>query len=390
MILPSAPDIANSFATFDRLVQTINQARRNARDFVVQKTTTITNDDDDEEDDWNVSIHCAHLHPDFQDAPPPPTASALPHQPPPTSLSDIMIHNKEVEYRKLRLVARRSPYPTILIEVKASPSPIDFRNMALTPAAAAPYGQQPAQIQPSSSSSAAVAADIQKLHALFGKTAAVTKDSAATTRESENQDQRVSSSSRDSFWDALGDSIPEVTTATPVSVAQQWMSDHQQSLMIHTSRHGHDAAAAETSNDRSSSSDMTNDAYIAAFTTSETTAVDEAMEFVFTNIAMLQEQCRAADPSFGVIKSSQYDTPMATAAYQQQYLVLPRFLATAATSFEKFGVEVSKIVVCLPNLPVSVAAYHPEHVDAAHRSPVPILALTWNQEHSNMHQDVLQ
>jgi hypothetical protein len=318
-------EFTESFTTFDRLMNAIQQARRNARDFVTNPSAAL-----DSSDSWNVAVSCTHLHPSYDTEPSTvETADSV-------SGSPEVINVKELEYQKLRKLARRSPYPTVVVEVRAMPSPPELHALASTAAAAAPYGRA----EPTSLDAAAAAitnrnavtmADIQKLHSLFGKTAILQK-----------------TASKDSFWDAIGNAIPEVMAQTPVQLAQQWIANHQ---AAHAAATAIDGASSEVAGE-------------AAFTTTETALVDEAFEFVFTNIAMLQDQVQASS---------------IPRTRQQQYLILPRFLPTAATSFEKFGRELENLVSCLPSLRnvVSFTTYHPEHVDSSRRSPTPILALTW-------------
>jgi hypothetical protein len=324
VVLPSAEEFTESFTTFDRLMNAIQQARRNARDFVTNPATAL-----DSSDSWNVAVSCAHLHPAYDTEPS--TVETAASGPP------EVINVKELEYQNLRKLARRSPYPTVVVEVRAMPSPPELNALASTAAAAAPYGQAEttsldAAADASTNRNAVTMADIQKLHSLFGKTAILQK-----------------TASKDSFWDAVGDAIPEVMAQTPVQLAQQWIANRQAA---------HAAAAAAIDG---ASPELAGEA---SFTTTETALVDEAFEFVFTNIAMLQDQVQASNVP--VIR-------------QQQYMILPRFLPTAATSFEKFGRELENLVSCLPSLRnvVSFTTYHPEHVDSSRRSPTPILALTW-------------
>lgn len=64
---------------------------------------------------------------------------------------------------------------------------------------------------------------------------------------------------------------------------------------------------------------------------------------------------------------------------QKSYIVLPNFVPTSATSFDRFAGQVSNIIRVMPSLSekVMVSTFHPEHVMASTRSPVPIVVVTW-------------
>ena len=287
VVIPSNPHFTKSFTVFDELIETLNQARRNARDY-------ITDTDDDEEDrSWSVAINCAHLHPNFGERTP---AQQLQDMKDEDEAGEVDVNLEQ--YKVMRLQARRSPYPTVVLEVRAQPTP-DFSESST-----------PSSRQQLAGEGGASAADIQRLEALFGKQAAIhDKDSES------------------SFWDAVGNSIEEVAAVTPLKLGEQWIAT------------------------------FANPPAFAAFTESGTPHVDAAYEFVFTNIAMLQES-----------------------AVNNQYLVVPHFLSTAATSFEKFATQVHKISSTLPDLGVvMVDTYHPEHINPAKRSPMPILSLSLNK-----------
>jgi len=104
-----------------------------------------------------------------------------------------------------------------------------------------------------------------------------------------------------------------------------------------------------------------------AFTNSNTRHVDAAYEYVFHNLAMLTATMDDTDnekrPKRG----------------QKSYVVLPNFVPTSATSFDRFAGQVSNIIRVMPNLvdKVMVSTFHPEHVVASTRAPVPIVVITW-------------
>ena len=110
------------------------------------------------------------------------------------------------------------------------------------------------------------------------------------------------------------------------------------------------------------------------FTTSNTRHVDAAYEFVFVNLAMLNAEeddaASAAAPSTDTKKSKRG---------QMSYVVLPNFVPTSATSFDRFAGQVSNIIRAIPSMAerVTISTYHPEHVEKSTRSPVPIVVITW-------------
>jgi hypothetical protein len=161
-------------------------------------------------------------------------------------LQQLKVEEAEVdvnleEYKKQRLLARRSPYPTVCVEVRATPPP-DFSQ------ATPPPSMVRANRVEGAPEDEVTLDDVQRLEALFGK-AAVTKKQ---------------SSNDDAFWDALAKAkgIQEVTLISPFRQAQIWVSEH------------HEAFRADTS----------------TFTTTDCKYVDEAYEFVFNNIAMQQRR----------------------------------------------------------------------------------------------------
>jgi uncharacterized membrane protein len=303
------PGHFETFHTFDHLIQAINQARRNARDYIVDDW----DDDEDVKEQWNIAINCAHLHPQYGQLTPKQQLQQL-QQENKNYYQEVDVHLEQ--YKQARLMARRSPFPTVVIEVRATPVP-EFT----TPSSAS-----------SSSSSSVSAADIQKLEALFGQTAHM----------------QSSSSSTNSFWDKIGNTIQEVSAVTPLKLAERFIEQLQlQQKQV-------------SSTDTLSSSSV-------ALTESNLSQVDAAYEFVFLNAAMLLE-------------SQETDT---------YYLVLPHFLSTAATSLEKFAMETRNILQWIhavvgqspssstpPQHGISIETFHPEHVDESKRSPVPIIALS--------------
>mmetsp|Transcript_35188 Transcript_35188/g.84899 ORF Transcript_35188/g.84899 Transcript_35188/m.84899 type:complete len:501 (-) Transcript_35188:185-1687(-) len=308
VVIPNCDDLSK-FHIFDKLVQAINQARRSSRDFVLKKKE---NDDDKE---WIVSINCAHLHPQYGVPTPEEQLAALKHE---EEEGEIDVNLQE--FKKQREAARRSPYPSVIVEVQSTPPP-DFgarRDEAAMEAAAR-------DMEASSKADEdrdVTSEDVKRLEALFGMSAA-----------------KKSSSADDPFYDALGEAFgnKQIVTQTPLSMAQNWVLQNDPAFKEHTS----------------------------TFTNSKTRHVDAAYEYVFGNLAILNAEDGSVSPR--------------PKRGQKSYVVLPNFVPTSATSFDRFAGQVSNIIRTMPSMSekVMVSTFHPEHVDAGTRSPVPIIVLTW-------------
>lgn len=133
-----------------------------------------------------------------------------------------------------------------------------------------------------------------------------------------------------SFIQAFGNK--QIVSETPLSMSQNWILSNDPAFNEHTS----------------------------AFTNSKTRHVDAAYEFVFNNLAML-------------------NTDSSNKRGQKSYVLLPNFLPTSATSFDRFAGQVSNIIRVMPSMAekVMVSTFHPEHVVTSTRAPVPIVVLTW-------------
>lgn len=310
IVIPGNSQFANSFPVFDALVSAVNQARRDARDYITDAMLErIDNalDDDDIGREWSVAINLAHLHPKFGEKSPQQKLLEMKKE---DSTGEVDVNLEE--YKRARTLARRSPYPTIVLEVRATPPP-DF-DQSPPPVTRGNYlGKGEERV---------TAADIQRLEALFGKSAICDK----------------TSSSDDIFWNSLGSTIREVAAVTPINMAQQWIAAYDPNL-------GHD------------------DGTTVSFTESTTMHIDAGYEFVFTNIAMMMQD-----------DIEQHHTC-------QYYLVMPNFLSSAATSFEKFAAQLNMLLKVLPDMRgvIDIMTFHPEHIVTEKRSPVPILALTWHK-----------
>jgi hypothetical protein len=227
------------------------------------------------------------------------------------------------EYKERRLQARRSPYPSVVVEVRSMAPPEFTPPPPKTP-------QQPQALEDDDDGDASRSDDVkidsefvQQLEALFSKSS-VQKDG-------------------DGFYDSIGSHIETFSSVTPMMVAQNWI-DQNDPLFEVTS---------------------------CAFTVTEATHVDEAYEFVFTNLAMQTSTFLSKSSTAGVQAGAQ----------RRQYLVMPHFLSNSATSMEKFANQVLNIVRTLPPVrnKVDVSFLHPEHIDESKRCPVPVIVLQWKQ-----------
>jgi hypothetical protein len=321
IVIPSVPTFS-SFAPFHQVMERINQARRNARDYV-----RSTSDSPKFMDNWSVSVNCAHLHPSFGERSP---AEQI------QDLEEIEVDLNYQDYQRKKQMARRSPYPTVVVEVRATPSPefskqtgpsIDreklkeLHNWLKKPANSGDADEDDEEDDDEEEGdldTPVTSADIAKLEALLGKSASVPKEK---------------------WSDAIGESLPEIMTRSTQELAEQWIAAHDP--VVH-------AANSIT------------------LTESTTSHIDAAYEFVFTNLAMLQDQASNTKTSSDML-------------LLRQYLVLPQLLPTSATSLEKFALEVQNILSALPDLPVTVGLFHPEHVESSLRAPMPVVTLTWQQ-----------
>ena len=285
VVIPGNLQFHQSFATFDNVLRTINEARRQARDYV---TKTKSSDDD-----WSISINCAHMHPQFGQLTREQELEQLKNEPDEVDLN-------YQEYQEKKMLARRSPYPTIVIEVRATP-PMDFGE------------SPPPSARASSETKGVSSSDIRALEVLFGQ--------SAHLRDAKHQE--------DLFYDAIP--LAQVSAVTPLQAAQTWMVQHD--------------------------ADAINRATQVAFTESPCEHVDAAHEFFFTNVAMMCE-----NPA-------------------RQYLVMPNFVPTSATSMEKFGAAACTILSVLPELAgkIQLETFHPEHVNPDKRSPMPVFVLEFTK-----------
>ena len=279
----------------------------------------------------SVSVNCAHLHPHFGNKTPEDVLKEMKEE---EEKGEVDLNAQE--YAKKRLLARQSPYPTVVLEVRAQPTP-DFRARPAPPAKLPVNAEVPVDDEDDDVTGDhkellqkdVTSADIQKLEALFGNPAVTEKNVLEEGKKA---------SADDGFYDAIGKTMGEISSVSHMQRAQEWVLEHDDKCSTTTS----------------------------AFTESDTTEIDHGYEFVFTNMAM-QKQQASVDKIPGT---------------RRQYLVMPHFLSSSATSLEKFTTEVKNIVSTLPDIRdhANVSIFHPEHVIEERRSPMPIICLHWTQD----------
>lgn len=249
-----------------------------------------------------MSVNCAHLHPNFGDKT---KAQILQELKDEVQSEEIDVNLKL--YKEKRLLARQSPYPTIVIETRSCPPP-DFSQSL-------PVAKVRDTVQEQVSSET-----VSKLEALFGMTAAFSHPKHVMSPEEQE----------DAFYDAIGQTMNEISVVSPMTLAQSWVFQHDPNFNIDTS----------------------------TFTLSDCQHVDAGYEFVFTNMAMHQRLTNI----------------------QRQYLVMSSFLSSSATSLEKFAKEINNMIQLLPGLSgVEILTMHPEHIDRSLRSPIPIVCVKWDK-----------
>lgn len=320
-----------SYYGFDAAFQAINAARRAARDYVtdvsLEKLEMDTNGNRIDRD-WVVSISLASLHPDFGAKTMAEKVAKLESE---EEAGEVDVNLEE--YKKRRVLARQSPYPTLVLEVKALPPP-EFDDPMQGSSDSSTGPDVPGQSEAEKAGGASKT-DLKKLEALFGLSPATGR--ASTEEESE-----------DSFYDSIGQvpGIEEVSIENTIVAAQGWITqndplyDHKNSI----------------------------------FTVADAMHVDAAYEVVFTNIAA-QKEALSSSPS-----SEESNVKKDGKEYKVSnlsYIMMPHFLSSSATSMEKFLTEMAKILgtVLRSNEVVSIYMFHPEHVLVERRCPVPTIAI---------------
>jgi hypothetical protein len=307
LVIPSNQDFLD-WQVFDNLVNAINQARRSARDYVTDVSLEKLDDHmvgEEDNKDWVVSVNCAHLHPKFGEKTPQQELEELRNEPEEIDL------NLE-EYKQRRMEARRSPFPSIVVEVRAMPPPEFSPPPPSGPASPEPSVQEEEHQVPD-------ADFVKQLELLFSKSTL-------------DDDQEK----KDGFYDSIGTHLKEVSIVTPMSMAQTWISQNDELFNPEA----------------------------CAFTVQDAPHVDEAYEFLFTNLAM---------------QTTQYLNDQEGEAQKRQYLVMPNFCSSSATSMDKFAGHAKNILATLPILAdkIEIDCLHPEHIKSSKRCPVPVFVLQW-------------
>lgn len=183
VVIPSCSEILSSFYIFDNLINAINNARRNARDYVTDISLEKQYDEEDCTKTWITAVNMAHMHPRYGE----PTPEQILQQEKEMDEQGEVDLNLE-EYKRRRMMARQSPFPTIVMEVKSSP-PMQMPESPANSQMPAP-GSSPRD----ENSSDVSREDLKKLEALFGQTASQHPDDV----------EDVKSENDDDFYNALG------------------------------------------------------------------------------------------------------------------------------------------------------------------------------------------
>ena len=255
-----------------------------------------------------MSVNCAHLHPKFGEQTPEETLEEMKKE---EEEGEIDLNLKA--YKEKRLLARRSPYPTVVIEVRSTPPP-DFSSQPLK--------------QDTRPEERVTSEDIQRLEALFGKSPTFDHPTKEKSYKEEEDD----------FYNAIGKAsgIDEISLVTPMILAQNWIAQHDSLFDPNTS----------------------------TFTATETKHVDEGYEFVFTNLAMqtsiFAERKEVHSGMRQYLVMSNFLSSSATS--------FEKFATEVAAITKSFpGIAGN----------VKVSTLHPEHVDVDKRAAVPVFVWTW-------------
>lgn len=344
LVIPANEELNQSFQDFDAIIVAINQARRAARDLVTDNALETLDEKmygEGEDRDWVVSVNCAHLHPKYGEKTPEQELQELKEE---ESQGEVDL-NLEM-YKKQRILARRSPYPSVVIEVRSMvppeyPPPPPTGPVSPRSIDEIDIGKGDTDSSPGSDAELKINADtVNQLEALFAKSSL----DSSTKSNQEGED----------FYESIGSHIETFSSVTPLMVAQNWINEK----------------------------DSLFDANHCSFTVSDTTHVDEAYEFLFTNLGMQTSQFLEAGGSnnnnndaFGN-EATQQQSP-ANDTQKRQYIVMPHFLSSSATSLEKFTKQAERIIRTLPSIGrnVDLACFHPEDVDERKRCPIPVIVL---------------
>eukprot|EP00537_Pseudo-nitzschia_pungens_P003799 CAMPEP_0172361920 /NCGR_PEP_ID=MMETSP1060-20121228/5673_1 /TAXON_ID=37318 /ORGANISM="Pseudo-nitzschia pungens, Strain cf. cingulata" /LENGTH=485 /DNA_ID=CAMNT_0013084321 /DNA_START=74 /DNA_END=1531 /DNA_ORIENTATION=- len=331
LVIPGNDELSENFHVFDAVIQSINDARRAARDLVTDYSLEKLDEQlygEGDEKDWVVSVNCAHLHPKYGEKTPEQQLKELKEE---EEEGEVDLNLRE--YKRQRILARRSPYPSVVIEVRSMAPPEFTPPPPSGPTSPRSIDDIDTSKSSSSSSSSddAIDADfVHKLEALFSKS---------------SLDSSSGSKKEGDFYESIGSHIETFSSVTPLMVAQNWIAEN----------------------------DPVFDIQKCSFTVSDATHVDEAYEFCFTNLGMQTARFLGSDDN------SSSNSSQAKDAQKRQYMVMPHFLSSSATSLEKFVTQAQKIVRKLPSIgdKVELTCFHPESVNEHQRCPVPVIVLQW-------------
>eukprot|EP00549_Striatella_unipunctata_P007967 CAMPEP_0118698470 /NCGR_PEP_ID=MMETSP0800-20121206/15223_1 /TAXON_ID=210618 ORGANISM="Striatella unipunctata, Strain CCMP2910" /NCGR_SAMPLE_ID=MMETSP0800 /ASSEMBLY_ACC=CAM_ASM_000638 /LENGTH=455 /DNA_ID=CAMNT_0006598303 /DNA_START=145 /DNA_END=1513 /DNA_ORIENTATION=+ len=308
MIIPFNPELTDYFPTFDKLIKAINEAKSRENDLSTDLFLEGVNKQltESEDNDWTVNIHMSHLHPKFGQKSPEQVWKEMEEE---QNEEEVDVNLVLYQERKLKL--RQSPYPTALFEIRGdAPEP---KEESLDRTVYAARGKDDKSV---------TYRDILKFKAMMGMSsvrappAEVEKGSAQVVSRETNDEN---------FYAAIEKSIDTITTKTPMEQAQDWVSNNVSGL----------------------------DSSRAAFTLTETKHVDEAFEFTFANIAMLN--------------GSQSTS---------HYMVMPNFISKSGASFHSFSLYVREVLDAIPGMDnISLETFHPDHFEETLRCPVPVLVV---------------
>lgn len=319
IVIPGHPGLLQNFTVFDAWMESINKARRNARDYVLDQTSHSGRSPNNENDNWSVSVSCAHLHPKFGELTPYQQLQQLQQED-----KDGEIDMNYREYQERKVLARRSPYPTLVLEVRAMPAP-DFGAATPPPPTTASIVDRDVTRD-----------DIRRLEALFGKSAAVRPHPTTS----------IVSSSEDDFYNAIGQSLDVVSSIPPLQQVQEWMVMNDPGLKGVAS---------------------------AAFTESDSPHIDAAYEFLFANLAMMRESRTKRQYLVMPRLVPQSATSLEKFAQEASHLI------TSVPGFTDPNTGAPK---------VRLHPFHPEHIQPERRSPVPVLLLELITDGSStLHKD---
>jgi len=318
-----------SFQNFETVIQAVTGARRSARDYVTDAHLLKLDMGEKRDRDWVIGVNLASLHPNYGEKSSEGNIDEM-------GKEKGEVDEKLKRYIELRTLARQSPYPTLVIEVKAVPPP-DFGSNP-------PPTQQGGSDRKDDSNVTGgedLNEDVKKLEILFGKSAAMPKTGNV----------------EDNFYDSIGkvDGIEQVVVESPTITTQNWIVQNDPSYHQETS----------------------------TFAKTDAKEVDTAYERIFTNIAMQGRSQRIqSSENVNIEKDKITSSDTIKSSVNRSYIIMPQFLSSSATSFEKFALQVTNIIGTIKGLEkhVSVNIFHPEHIDGMRQSPLPVFVIQWNGE----------